>query len=135
MFSYSKLRDEYNLNIIISEKNLTRDALINIFKKSKYHISFNLSDGIPNTFLEALFCNSLTFLPNGSGLSYDLPKGICQKIIFDIFSVDYTKMIIEIEINNIRLRILKKLNEFVLDNSINPEKFKEVAKASIKLIN
>ena len=60
IFSYSKLRDKFNLDIKISEQSLRHEFLLEMFRKSKYHISFNLSDGIPNTFLETLFCNSIS---------------------------------------------------------------------------
>tara|TARA_Y200000002_G_scaffold358740_1_gene342447 strand:- start:72 stop:1091 length:1020 start_codon:yes stop_codon:yes gene_type:complete len=133
IFSYSKLRDKFNLDIKISEQSLRHEFLLEMFRKSKYHISFNLSDGIPNTFLETLFCNSISFIPNSAGISSDLPKDIYSKIVFDIFNDDYTAMIKNIDLNSNYNELLKKLLKYVTENSINPKRFDDVAKISIKL--
>ena len=68
-----KLNQKYNLNIKYSSRynQLTHHELLEKFGKAKIAIGNNVSDGIPNTLLEAIICGAFPIQSNPGGATED----------------------------------------------------------------
>jgi glycosyltransferase involved in cell wall biosynthesis len=68
-----EFNEKYNLNIEYSSRynQLTHSELLEKFGQAKIAIGNNISDGVPNTLLEAIICGAFPIQSNPGGASED----------------------------------------------------------------
>lgn len=121
-FHFEKVKNQYGLQIHF-ENNVSNHEYINLLKRSKYHLNLNLSDGIPNSALEAVYSDSIPIMSKFTGLYTSLSEELNKVICFD-FSRECNFQIIfenldKMEINERQdlLHELQELFENVLYNN------------------
>ena len=122
-----KINNQYNLSIEYSSRydQITHDELLEKFGKAKISIGNNISDGIPNTLLEAIISGAFPIQSNPGGVSEDyIENGINGLLINDPESVEEIASHITMAINNSDL--INKAFE------INQQKAEELEYSKIK---
>ena len=109
IFYFSKLKNKINLDIEIYS-SVPHETFISFLRRSIYHLSCNLSDGIPNTAPEAVFSNCLPLFTNHTGLAELLPLKLRNIIVFDLPTVNFLSLFNELDSNKLsRFEILNDL--------------------------
>ena len=81
-FHFDKVKNQFGLQIQFLS-NVPNHEYMNILKRSKYHLSMNLSDGIPNSALEAVYSDSIPVMSKFTGLYTSLSEGLKKVIFYD----------------------------------------------------
>lgn len=112
IFYFSKLKNKINLDIEIYT-SVPHETFISFLRRSKYHLSCNLSDGVPNTAPEAVYSNCLPLFTNHTGLAELLPLNIRNIIVYDLPTVNFQSLFNELDNNNLsRFDILNDLKSY-----------------------
>jgi hypothetical protein len=88
VFHFSRVKGQFSNSIEFYE-NVSNEEYIQLLSRSKYHLSLNLSDGIPNTAPEASFVNCLPIFSNHTGLVDSLSNEISSSIVYTFKDVDF----------------------------------------------
>lgn len=127
-FFFNKLIYKHSLKVEIFEY-VTNDSLIKLFKKSKFHLICNLSDGIKNTIPEAVYANCLPIFTNNTGLTTMLPIEYSNLIVYKLNTVNFEILFTKIDKNkHIQIEILNNL-EYIFESVVfNQNKYIDIFK-------
>jgi hypothetical protein len=119
IFFLRKLKNRHFLNLEIYG-SMSHEMYLSFLRRSRYHLSCNLSDGIPNTVPEAVYSNCIPLFTNHTGLVDLLPIDIKNHISYDLETVDYFILFNNLDSNKylhyIILKELKYIFEFKVFN-------------------
>ena len=122
-----EINNKYNLSIEYSSRynQITHDELLEKFGKAKIAIGNNVSDGIPNTLLEALISGAFPIQSNPGGASEDyIENGVNGFLINDPESIE--------EIVNHITKAIKNSDLINKAFEINQQKAKELEYSKVK---
>jgi glycosyltransferase involved in cell wall biosynthesis len=122
-----EINKKYNLSIEYSSRynQITHDELLEKFGKAKIAIGNNVSDGIPNTLLEALISGAFPIQSNPGGASEDyIENGVNGFLINDPESIE--------EIVNHITKAIKNSDLINKAFEINQQKAKELEYSKVK---
>jgi len=109
IFFLRKQKDKYSLDLDIYGP-VSHELYLTFLRRSHFHLSCNLSDGIPNTVPEAVYSNCIPLFTNHTGLVDLLPIDIKNHIVFELDSVNYFLLFNKLDKNkDLKFSILKNL--------------------------
>ena len=124
-FRCEKLVFENNMMIDILN-SIDHEKYINFLSRSKYHLSCNLSDGIPNSAAEAVFAGCLPVFSTHTGLVDLLNKKDQKEIVYNLDQCDFTSLFRDLDGSSNHLEILQNLRLLFEFNVFSLEKTEKV---------
>jgi hypothetical protein len=125
-FFFRKLKFKYQISIEMYE-SISHDLYLNFLHRSKYHLSCNLSDGIPNTSAESVYCNCIPIFTNHTGLNDLLSEHLKKFLIYELSKASYKNIFITLEsMKDDHKKFLEELINIFERKVFNQEIYKEI---------
>lgn len=124
-FRCEKLKAMKGLNIELVDR-VNHSSYINYLFRSKYHLSCNLSDGIPNSAAEAAFAGCIPVFSNHTGLSDLLSVEQRKSLEYQLNDCDFIKHFKMLDESRDRDALLHSLQVLFESVVFSPERVRQV---------
>lgn len=120
IFHITRIKYSYNLDIDYC-RSIPHREYISLLARSRYFLTLNLSDGIPNACAEATYVNCIPVFSNHTGLTSSLSKRARNLIVFDFGTVDFGVLFSTLEelLDQDRLCLIDNLKKIFRDKLYN----------------
>lgn len=118
VFHLTKIKNKWNLDIDYTN-TLSHKDFTSLLSRSKYFLTLNQSDGIPNAAAEATYLDCVPVFSNHTGLSNSLNKCLADLIVYKFASVNFSKLFSKLlELNDTEVDLLLHSLKSIFENQL-----------------